>query len=129
MSNGWQCSVIMLSSSARFICPRRKNVAYSPPQNSYLCCATLLARRNISLASPTSDFFARYGGIQGHVPKNIRILPLHESTGSIPRSKVYETRETAERLNDNETSSGKVQREIRNYNKTISREIFNIIAF
>lgn len=48
MSNGWQCSVIMLSSSARFICSRRKNVAYSPPQNSYLRCAMLLVRRNIS---------------------------------------------------------------------------------
>ena len=33
MSNGWQRSVIMLSSSAGFIC-RGKNVAYSPPQNS-----------------------------------------------------------------------------------------------
>lgn len=33
MSNGWQRSVIMLSSSARFIC-RGKNVVYSPLQNS-----------------------------------------------------------------------------------------------
>lgn len=44
MSNGWQRSVIMLSSSARFICSRHKNVAYSPPQNSYQHCATRLAR-------------------------------------------------------------------------------------
>lgn len=45
MSNGWQRSVIMLSSSARFICSWHKNVAYSPPQNSYRRCATRLARR------------------------------------------------------------------------------------